>query len=684
MKDKTLVLITNRNLMYFFAIFIVFIALLIRNTGLYPVVFGDETIYSKFSRLTPFEEAEVPSYIYLSIYRLTNICGDGFLGCARILNSIFFVTAMPFIYLTVKRICSANVASFVVLLGVLGPINSYTAYFMPEAMYFFSFWLFAWFFLGLDSSSPVRSWCFSGILLGIATLIKPHALFLLPALLTYILFVGIKQKCAWLQACKNATVFLIFTFLTKFLISYLFVGKVGLTLFGSFYTAIGSSAVLDLQRLIKIIVLSGVSIQGHILAICLMFGMPLAYASVASFQSITSKSEISTNQKFCFFALVIILSMIIITGLFTASVAGSEHEIITRLHMRYYNFAFPILIMIAASQLSSGATESTRKLRAIVGTPICAAILYIIYTHFASYTPGFVDSPELRGFTFDSTVFFVLSGISFFSLVLWVYAVRTGTKVFVYLFMPLVMGFSTYFINQELKTRLVPDVYDKAGMFTKNYLANEDISKVLIIGSDRVALYKSLFYLNNAQATFETILEDEAYDLSKLPAGKEWILVIGNHSLPDNIFFQIPMNGFTLARTKGDSNVDFKKSAWPGVISMTRGLSSAEAWGTWSTSDVVTFDYTMPLPEKFTMYLVGYAFGPNAGKDFSAQIGDNIIKFKLGDTNEERALEFINPARLKTIKIIIPAATSPKSLGLSNDERRLGIGLTQLRIVPIK
>lgn len=159
--------ILKNNWLYFAAV-VLFLTFLFRNCGLYPVVFADEYYYSKFSRLLPLRYSPLPDYLYLLIYRLTNICGDGFLNCARILNALFFIAAMPFIYLTTRRVSTKRIASLVALLAVLGPINSYTAYYMPEALYFFAFWLLTWFILRLDNTSDLRSWCFAGILLGLS------------------------------------------------------------------------------------------------------------------------------------------------------------------------------------------------------------------------------------------------------------------------------------------------------------------------------------------------------------------------------------------------------------------------------------------------------------------------------------------------------------------------------------
>ena len=129
--------------------------------------------------------------------------------------------------------------------------------------------------------------------------------------------------------------------------------------------------------------------------------------------------------------------------------------------------------------------------------------------------------------------------------------------------------------------------------------------------------------------------------------------------------------------------VDFKKSAWPGIVSSAQGLSFSESWGTWSSSGVVTLEFAKHLPEKFTVHLVAQGFGPNVGKEFVAHVGDSAVRFTLAASLGERVLEFSNPKGSKIIKIDVPSPCSPKELGLSADERTLGIGLAELRIEPL-
>jgi hypothetical protein len=148
---------------------------------------------------------------------------------------------------------------------------------------------------------------------------------------------------------------------------------------------------------------------------------------------------------------------------------------------------------------------------------------------------------------------------------------------------------------------------------------------------------------------------------------KQWVLV----------------NDFTIASATITINF-FKKSVWQGGgISSAQGLYSSEPWGTWSASDVVTLEFSEPLPERFAVHLVAHAFGPNVGKEFVAHVGDSAVRFTLAASPEERVLEFSNPKRSKIIKINVPSPCSPKELGLSTDERSLGIGFTELRIEPL-
>ena len=103
------------------AMFVIIALLIFRSSGLHPVVLNDEYTYSMSSRLLPLSASTIPGYLYLAIYRVTNVCGDGYYDCARVLNSLFFVAAAPFVYAVARNVCSRAAAGVIALATFAGP-----------------------------------------------------------------------------------------------------------------------------------------------------------------------------------------------------------------------------------------------------------------------------------------------------------------------------------------------------------------------------------------------------------------------------------------------------------------------------------------------------------------------------------------------------------------------------------
>jgi phosphoglycerol transferase len=552
----------------------IFVALLLRNGGLYPSVFADEWAYSTASRLLPFSHSPFPNYAYLAMFSLTNSCGDGFLACARILNAAAFVAASPFIYLTARRVCTRGVATLVTVLTLAGPINTYTAYFMPEALYFLSFWVFAWFILGLDSSSDWRMWIITGALLGAAALVKPHALFLVPATLLYLMYMGGAQRPKRVRsAVWNGVLVVVAALLVKFAGGYLLAGSAGLTLFGSTYMSQAISVLSDSDQSRQWLTVSAQSVVGHLLAICLMFGLPVALSAAGLVRGLRSSDRFEAEERTSAFALLILADLVVVVALYTSVSATGPVDYATRLHMRYYDFALPLLVMVAGAQLDETRTRDGRRWYALVALPIGLAIAYAVITRLGPYTPILVDSPELRGFTAYSRPFIVLGCLSLGTLVLWAFGSRWGPRLFVYAFLPLALVVTSVAGSIELRGHLVPDGVDRAGMFVKHYLPEDELSHVLVVGSEPADLFRAVFYLDDPQAGLLVIPEGSNFDLSTLPEGKDWALIIGDHAWTGGTFSESPSPGFALVRRDNPAaNAPFRTDAGPGFISRMQGL----------------------------------------------------------------------------------------------------------------
>ena len=137
-----------------------------------------------------------------------------------------------------------------------------------------------------------------------------------------------------------------------------------------------------------------------------------------------------------------------------------------------------------------------------------------------------------------------------------------------------------------------------------------------------------------------------------------------------------------IARAPDTDRPYFKQSDWLGTIRADQGLSFVEPWGVWSDGEMVSFEFSMPLPEKFELRLLAHAFSANVDKEFIVQVGDQAGRFTLGAGTEARVVALANPQGAKTLVLRVPSPVSPKALGMGDDARKLGIGIVELRIVP--
>lgn len=121
------------------------------------------------------------------------------------------------------------------------------------------------------------------------------------------------------------------------------------------------------------------------------------------------------------------------------------------------------------------------------------------------------------------------------------------------------------------------------------------------------------------------------------------------------------------------------------VVSI-EGLSAQEPWGQWSHDDTVIIKLKKSLPESFHIDLkMNPSFGPVVGQQVNILSGGVTKSFTATDKPQVVKVEFSGvPAATNDLIIKIPGPKSPKELGFSNDERRLGLALVELTITPTK
>ncbi|GJI88441.1 DUF7024 domain-containing protein [Duganella hordei] len=670
--------------MFLAALLAVFGYMTLRNVGMYPTVFGDEWTYSSFARLMPFRETLIPNYLYYTVYGLTSACGDGYLECARLINAAFVVGAAPLIYLIARQYMTRQAAAVVAVLAALAPSNTYTAYFMPEAMYFWGFWLFSWSVLRGHGRAGVRAVAISSALLGLLALVKVHGLFLLPGYLVYLVYAAFARRGAaggrhWLrQALLLVAVALLTAAAVRFTVGYLYAGRQGLYLLGTMY----ANQAQTRPGLGVLLRLALTNLEGHLMALALMFGMPLAAAAQHCISRAQRGVAARGSSTLLAYAALMIPSLVAVTALFTALVAGGGAESGVRLHMRYYDFTLPLLLILAGVQLAPSRAGPGWRARLLVAVPLLlvmgAACRYLI----PFYTPNHIDSPSLFGMIHDPGSYQALIGFSLAAVLLWIARPRKAAQLFVYICTPVALVVSGANVNLYARMAQRPDAWVKAGLFAHHYLTPAEASRLTIVGDDILNLFKSRFFLDNTNVALLQLPHGQPITLASLPYPNGWLLVVGDYPLPEGAVRHSGLREYTLARVKPPADAKLHRFAETEDDSMrSTGLSGIEDWGRWSEGGQVTLTFDRPLPKKLLLRLDVAGYGPNAGQDIPVTAGGQTVALRADGKHGVQDLRFDTDGSVRVITIKVPQPTSPHDLGYGGDQRKLGVGLYSMEVI---
>jgi len=624
---------------------------------------------------------------------LTRHAGSAFLEAARVLNALFFVGAAPFIYQTTRKVASKWVAVLVATLSLLDPINTYTAYFMPEGMYFFVFWWMSWYLLCRRQARPLYYGMMSGLLLAILVLVKVNAVFLLPGMMAFLVYANYRDHSpSWVKhSAVNAASFVATFAIVRFALGYLFAGKAGLQILGTRYGSLANASAAPARFSLLTSEVSGV-LRGHVLGLALLFALPLASTVVILFRKHTGTEDDNALSNIAAYTLAVLLPLIVVVAYFTASVLGeSPYESLGRLHMRYYNFLFPLFLMVVAGQLTA---RDFRRNRYVVLASVSALILLIglaFRVLLRLYSPSLIDSPELHGVTVTSASFYLVGGLGILSLLVWAWNQRRGAQLALFLVMPIVILLSAVHGNSELRRHLAASAEDSTGRFAHDELDPLERPRLAVVGSEPAALFHVLFYVDDPKATAIVIPKGAPFDPATLPPDHDWVLLLGDHALPPDIEDKIVGEGYLLFKLPTglagarpgitSKTVYFSHPFRFGLVEKINGTSVSELFGRWSDGRKVQIDMSSPLPRRFNLRLTARAFGPNAGLPFTMRIGEESRTFRLSTSVGEVTLPFMTDGNARTITIEVPQPASPRQLGQGNDDRRLGIALSRMSIV---
>jgi phosphoglycerol transferase len=471
--------------------------------------------------------------------------------------------------------------------------------------------------------------------------------------------------------------------IVRFAGGYLLAGQAGLLLAGQGYSSIASPAS-NPTHFSNVLGLGWQPLIGHLLALSFLLPVPLAAIISMNWRRPVSAPEpggIPVLLKLL--GLSFLPPLLVITTVSTALFAnGSPYDTTARLHLRYYNFIFPLFFIIAVCELRIPLEKRTPGRRLVAAIMLAVAGLIAVTIGLKQYAPNIVDSPELS--LSSNAPLLLLSGfLGVVSVLVWSYKQRIGATLYLCLFLPLTVVSSAAFAFHELAFRRDATSYDDAGRFARLFLGRQT-SKMTIVGSELIGLYKTLFNVDNPETSILQIPPGAPLELSQVPAGKSWALVLGDHEPTSQPRYRISLWAYSIINLSGDNVIDFRNNGWPGILEKITGVSGAEEFGRWTEGPAVTMQFISPLPKRFRIVLKARAIGPNIDLPFRISIGQQERQFRLGSSLQTIDLPFETDGLEKTVRIDIPKPISPKELWKTADARLLGAALEQISISEVK
>ncbi len=659
----------------------IFAWLVMRSYGINPTVFADEWYYSKMARLQPLSEAIVPSYLYLWLFGAANACGDGFLECARGANTLLFVAGAPFLYLTARSVTGRATAAAIALMATLAPLNLYTAYFMPESVYYLGFCILSWVAL------TRRHWHWAlhalacGVLLGLMSLLKVHGVFLLPSLLLFLAYSRWLAGPGWIgSALLSMAIGGASLFAVKFGLGYLLAGEAGLSLFGPFYGGGANAASAgDKLRLLKP---AFVIARAHLMLLALAFGVPMALLLQGLLRP-ARRADAGQADLVGIYTLLMLGAAAGMTILYTATLAYPGTYEGLRMHVRYYSFVFPLLWVVAAAAVE-GRGQASRGLRWTIAL-LLSAVLAIAVVKLPTYAVLPVDSPEAFALRFELHWNYVILALQIGALLLWAAGRASAQRLFLFVVTPLFIISGIQATNIQLHLLAPDQAADMAGKAAHRLVPPAERGKITVAGTDIGQVMRAQFHIDDKDSAMLMLPQDAPIEPYQIPVRNKWLLVFGKHALPQGLTPVASNEHYALVHLDAERRIlgsaRLNEEFGPaGLLAGGEGLSHIEGFGRWSDAKQVVLHFNAPLPKHAFIVFKAWSYGDNSELPFTLRVGDSSAQFRISGAPQEVGLRLETDGQQRSLVIEVPHPTSPAENGDPRDTRKLGIALAEIEI----
>ncbi|QKJ25059.1 glycosyltransferase family 39 protein [Aquiluna borgnonia] len=513
-----------------------------------PAILQDEWIYLVTARLTSPWDQNPPfdfgNYLFNFVYSSTNLCGEAFYTCAKVLNLAFiqgfaltlFVIALRFIPFWGALAFYGTVA--------LSPTVVYSSMFLPESMFFFFIGLTLLAILRTADHPSWQNWAWVGVPLGLTALVKPHALMAAMAIGIYLLISTIEEKPYLKNAALNAGALLGSFLLVRVGLGFALAGPKALNVFGA-YGATGAvgefvggvasgTATSEASSLVGAGPVAGAvglfptQIWTHSLVVSALLGVAIVAIVLAAINSFRTE-VVRPVHRLAVLMLIWLIFMVIAIVLFTGWITGGGDDHITRVLERYYDYLFPMVTLAGLAVLADKQILSETKswLRWIVIFPVFLLISIAFTGYFSTLTIQIADAPNLAGLVVDKLTIDSIANLSFLTLLVLAFFPKFTIWAAAALIPVTMIGTGYQIQDQYQGFRLEDSAADKAGHLAAEELTREQKDQTLILAESRFDGRVASFWMEH-NTDLEILNTGSVYPVDMVAADIEYVLAIGN------------------------------------------------------------------------------------------------------------------------------------------------------------
>lgn len=533
----------------------VLLAVLPRISEVLPKILGDELLYSQNARLLSPEEWFLPNFLFNWVFNSTNICGYGFYSCGKTINVFLLLSFGFMIYASARLVAKPSLSLFISVVTCVGPIAVYASYFTPDMMFYLAMSIVIFIAMQMNFESRWWMWLVLGATLAVASVVKPHALFAVPALISYCIFLALgTNNKKFILTLRNILIVVSSTILLKFAFGFALAGPSGLTLFGSYGNALDSATKSITQNIQKDGQLGGtmadpistpalgsaqqVTASGdfgsmaawelilHLGFLIIAFSLPLFIASRSIFQSIAIRNTSAASTKLSFLAISILLMGATSTAIYTA-VAPSWGEILDyRLMIRYYEYVLPFLVIAALIQIDESKKGNVRR---IVLSFMAITIAVIASTKLTTVVPPlYTDSTLFSGMYFSNVSIWIFTFISAGLLLFALKNQEKARKYWLFGWLPVIT------VIVAISTQIgmtgpssIKGLYTNAAQTAHEILTQEQRDALIVVGNYKNNVQAAQLWIDSKSVKGLWIDRGQNLDVDSLAPEAKYVLIIG-------------------------------------------------------------------------------------------------------------------------------------------------------------